>query len=346
MGGHWSGGARKRAIRPDCNRNKAISLPALAFLLSAILSSTGCIGVTGASKAQSTSGTAAISVAPAAIKFGSVAIGSTASQSVTVSNTGSSNLTVTQASTTAGGITITGVSLPLSIDAGKQSTFNVVFTPKSAGVLSGNVFVISDVSSTPSAVSLSGIGMAATADLIPSTSSLNFGSVVVGKSSVFSVVLANAGNSNVTVSAVSVTGASYSTSGVSAGLVLAPGQSATLDVTFTPAATGSLPGSITVSSNATNSPLKISLSGGGPLSAAHSVALTWTASSSSVAGYNVYRSQVSGGPYAKLDSSIVSSNSYTDLSVQAGLTYYYVLTSVSSGGMESSKSSQVSVTVP
>src|SRR5579863_7143533 len=127
-GGHWSGGARKRATRQNCKCNKAISVAALAFLLSAILSSTGCIGVTGASKTQSTSGTAAISVAPASIKFGSVALGSTASQSVTVSNNGSSNLTVTQASTTAAGITITGVSLPLAITAGKQSTFNVVFS--------------------------------------------------------------------------------------------------------------------------------------------------------------------------------------------------------------------------
>ena len=65
-----------------------------------------------------------------------------------------------------------------------------------------------------------------------------------------------------------------------------------------------------------------------------------------VAGYNVYRSQTSGGPYSKLDSSIVAADAYTDSSVQSGQTYYYVVTSVTSSGVESADSTQVSATVP
>jgi fibronectin type 3 domain-containing protein len=164
------------------------------------------------------------------------------------------------------------------------------------------------------------------------------------------VTLTNSGNSDVTVSKVTVSGADYLSSGVSAGLTLAPGQSATLDATFTPAAAGSFPGSVTVVSNATNSPANISLSGSGTLAqtqqTTHSVSVTWSPSTSSVAGYNVYRSEVSGGPYSALESSIVAVDSYTDTNVQSGSTYYYVVKSVTAAGVESADSSQASVSVP
>jgi hypothetical protein len=349
----WFGGAEKCATLTNSADKKAISFAALVLLL-AILSSSGCVGLTGAAKPASsqpsTPGAAAISVAPASVNFGHVAVGSTASQSVTISNGGGSNLMVTQASTTAAGVNITGISLPLMIGAGKQSTFDVVFSPKAAGALSGDITVMSDLSGSPSMVTLSGTAMAATTLLTTSASSLNFGNVAVGKSNTLSVTLTNAGNSNITISKVSVAGARYSTSGVSAGLILAPGQSATLDATLSPLAAGSLPGSVTVASNAANSPATISLSGDGAATSSqtvsHSVALTWTPSTSVVAGYDVYRSEISGGPYSKLDSSIVAADSYTDASVQAGLTYYYVVTSVTSAGVQSADSAQTSATIP
>jgi hypothetical protein len=344
------GDARKYVMSTKTVRKKAIPFAALALLLFAILSSSGCIGLTGATKPkssqQNTPGAATISVAPASVSFGSVAVGGAASQSVTISNGGGSNLTVMQASSTAAGVTITGISLPLTIGPGKQSTFNVVFSPKAAGALSGNVSVLSDISSSPSTVSLSGTGMAATALLTTSTSGLSFGNVAVGKSSVLSATLTNAGNSNINVSQVAVSGVPYSVSGVSAGLILAPGQSATLDATFSPLAAGNVSGSVTVVSNATNSPATISLSGDGTQTASHAVALTWAPSTSVVAGYNVYRSEVSGGPYAKLDSSIVVTDSFTDSTVQGGLTYYYVVTSITSASAESPNSAQASVTIP
>ncbi len=66
------------------------------------------------------------------------------------------------------------------------------------------------------------------------------------------------------------------------------------------------------------------------------VALSWNASTSQgVVGYNAYRSTTSGGPYTKLNSSLISSTSYTDQMVQSGLTYYYVTTAVNSQGLES-----------
>jgi hypothetical protein len=344
-------GAKKHATLFSAPGNRAIPFTSAAFLLLLILCCSGCIGVTGAPKTSSlqptTSSVAAISVAPASINFGSVPLGGTASQSITISNGGTSNLTITRASASSAGVTITGVTLPLVIDAGKQSTLNVIFSPKAAGTLAGDVSIMSSISSTPSTVSLSGIGMASTAVLSASLPSFNFGSVAVGKSSALTVKVTNVGNSNVTISKVTVSGASYAVAGVSAGLILSPGQSATLDSTFSPLTAGSFSGIVTIASNASNSPGTILLSGSSAVqAAAHSVALSWTPSTSTVSGYNVYRSAVSGGPYSKLDSSVLATDVLTDSTVQAGQSYSYVVRSVTAGGVESVDSTQVSITIP
>jgi hypothetical protein len=79
----------------------------------------------------------------------------------------------------------------------------------------------------------------------------------------------------------------------------------------------------------------------------HSATLSWSASvSSNVAGYYVFRSTTSGGPYTQMTPSLVSGMSYTDSTVQAGQTYYYVLTAVTSSGIQSAYSTQVSGTIP
>jgi fibronectin type 3 domain-containing protein len=78
----------------------------------------------------------------------------------------------------------------------------------------------------------------------------------------------------------------------------------------------------------------------------HSVALTWSASTSTVSGYNVYRSIVNGSGYTKLNSGLINGTSYDDTIVQSGTTYFYVTTSVDSGGDESTYSNQASATIP
>jgi fibronectin type 3 domain-containing protein len=145
-----------------------------------------------------------------------------------------------------------------------------------------------------------------------------------------------------------MSGSGYAATGISANETLAAGQSASMTVVFTPTTASTSSGSISVSSNASNSPLTIGLSGTGVQAAQPSVTLSWSAStSSSVAGYNVYRSTVSGGPYTTLlNGSLVTGLTFTDTNVQAGATYYYVVVAVNSNGVESSDSNQASATIP
>jgi fibronectin type 3 domain-containing protein len=78
----------------------------------------------------------------------------------------------------------------------------------------------------------------------------------------------------------------------------------------------------------------------------HTATLTWKPSSSHVAGYNVYRSEVSGQKYQKINSSLVKGLTYKDNTVLKGVTYYYVTRAVDDQGRESENSNETIVSVP
>ncbi|HTD72136.1 MAG TPA: hypothetical protein VK652_01310 [Steroidobacteraceae bacterium] len=70
------------------------------------------------------------------------------------------------------------------------------------------------------------------------------------------------------------------------------------------------------------------------------VTLTWTASAGAT-GYNVKRATTSGGPYSQI--AAPTSSGYTDFSVINGVTYYYVVSTLTAAG-ESANSAQVAAT--
>lgn len=76
----------------------------------------------------------------------------------------------------------------------------------------------------------------------------------------------------------------------------------------------------------------------------HTIILTWNASTTSGATYNVYRATVSGGPYTKINTSAVTTTTYTDANGAAGTKYFYVVTAVDAGGFESPFSNEASAT--
>jgi hypothetical protein len=257
-----------------------------------------------------------------------VTAGQTASFSVSVSGTSPFTYRWTRNGAAISGATSSTYTTPATTTSDNGAQFAVIVS-NSAG----------NVTSNPATLTVN----AATLLLTMNPANLSFGSVNVGSSASQQATLTNSGNGNVTLSGMSFTGAGFSASGVSSGQILAPSQTATINVSFQPAATGSVSGSVTVASNA--APAVITLSGAGVQQVSHSVLLSWTRSTSTVNGYVVYSSQVSGGPYTKLTTSAVSLPSYTDSSVQNGKTYYYVVTAVDAQGVESSYSNQASATI-
>ncbi len=268
-----------------------------------------------------------IQVNPTSINFGNGVVGISLSQVLIIKNTGTATLTITQVTATGSAFSVSGFSLPLNVNAGQQTTITVAFLPNVIGSASGNISIVSNAPTSPTSVGLSGTGIAATFTLGISPTSLSFGNVTTGTSSAAqNVTITNTGNSNVAISQINLIGAGYLMTGGGAPVTLSPSQTITLVVQFSPTTAGAVSGSITIVSNATGSPATVSLSGTGVTPVQHSVTLTWNASTSTVSGYNVYRSTVSGSGYVKLNSSLVAVLTYTDSTVQSGTTYFYVTT--------------------
>ena len=287
-----------------------------------------------------------VSATPNSASFGGVAVGNSNSQSITLANSGNATLTISQVTVTGTGFSVSGLSTSTTIAAGSNAAFSVVFKPGSATAVQGSIVLTTNASPSQLTIPLTGTGATTNTQLVSNPTSLAFGTVTVNGTNTLTSVLTNTGNSNVTLSNVSVVGTGLSASGVSIGMVLQPSQSANLTVTFAPKAIGSLTAaSVTVTSNAP--PVTISVTGTG---AQHSVSLVWAASTSpSIAGYYVYRSTTAGTGYGKLNSSSTvspSSTQYTDSTVQSGQTYYYVVTAVNSSNVESADSNQTVATIP
>lgn len=183
-------------------------------------------------------------------------------------------------------------------------------------------------------------------DLTVTPSSVDFGEVSTGSESSRSVTVVNDGASAVPVSSVSISGPGFSASGVPAGLMLDPGETAALTVTFAPSSTGAVTGKVLVAKVPFLNPLVVSLSGTGVGADAHSVTLTWNASTSGVAGYRAYRATSPGGPYTSLNTAPNPQLRWTDSTVESGTTYYYVVTSVAANAAESAYSNQASAAIP
>jgi hypothetical protein len=289
----------------------------------------------------------AIQVSSASLNFGNDVLGTNSTQPLIITNTGTATLTISQVNKTGSAFSVSGYTLPLNVNAGKQTTITIAFLPTSVGAAIGNISIVSNAPTSPTSVGLSGTGTAATLTLGISPPSLSFGNVTTSTSSApQNVTITNTGNANVTFSQITLNGSAYAMTGGSAPVTISPSQNLVLTIRFSPTVTGSISGSISMASNASGSPATVSLSGTGVTAVQHSVALTWNASTSTVSGYNVYRGTVSGGPYTKINSSLLAILSYADSTVQSGTTYYYVTTAVDSGGDESVYSTGASGTIP
>jgi len=289
---------------------------------------------------------AALTIIPSSVSFGNVSVGSPNSQTVQLTDSGTGVLTISQVSASGTGFSTSALSLPLSLNPSQSTTFNVQFAPASAGSVTGSVSVVSNAPNSPAAIPLTGTGVASTMVLSFSTTNLSFGSVNTGTSAAQTVTVTNTGNANVAISSVAASGTGFSLSGANTPVTLTPTQSLTFSVIFAPTVAGNATGSVTVTSNATGSPATIALSGTGAQASSHTVALSWNASTSTVSGYNVYRTTTSGSGYLKINSSLVGTLTYTDSTVQSATTYYYVTTAVDSSGSESTYSNQAAATIP
>jgi hypothetical protein len=198
-------------------------------------------------------------------------------------------------------------------------------------------------------VALSGTGTGTTptgVSLSPTT--LSFGTQPVATTSAAqTITLSNGGSAAVSISGLTITGANsgdFVEVADTCGSSLAGGGNCTIGVTFTPSATGQRTATLTITDNASGSPQTATFTGTG----SRDVILSWGASpSAGIVGYNVYRGTTSGGESSTpLNSTPINGTGYVDTNVTAGMTYYYVVTSVGSNGVQSAPSNETEAVVP
>ncbi len=283
-----------------------------------------------------------------------------------------------------GSFTIAASPASLSIAQGNQGTstvtttisggFNSAIALSAAGVPSGTTVTFNPTSvpapgSGSSSMTIA-VGAATPAGTYPITVTGNGGGTQQTTTVTLTVTAGTTFSISASPAALSIMqgnqGASTITTAISGGFnsaitLSASGMPSGTTVTFNPTsipAPGSGNSTMTISVGSTTLmgtyPITVTGTGGGihqavavTLTVTAQVSLSWNPSSSpGIAGYNIYRSTVSGGPYTKVNSSLDPNVTYNDQAVQDGYTYYYVTTAVDNQGNESSYSNQASAYVP
>jgi hypothetical protein len=239
--------------------------------------------------------------------------------------------------------------LPIEIQPGASVELPVIFKPTASGSMTGVMTLKSTAEDSSLSIDLTGTGVAknsAAPVLGVTPATLNFGNVTVGSSASLQATL-TASNAAVAISSDSSTSSEFVLSGLSLPATIAAGKSVAVTIKFTPNASGAASGQAGFTSNATGSPTVEQLTGTGVAqSSSHYVSLSWNAAGGTPVGYNVFRGTSSGGPYAMINTALEASTNYTDNTVVAGTTYYYVASAVNAQGEESAYSNVVKVVIP
>jgi hypothetical protein len=211
---------------------------------------TGTLSITtsASSTAQtvSLSGTGlglAAAVSPGSLSFSAEPVGTaSAAQNLVLSNVGSTPFNFTEVFVS-GDFSQTS-NCPATLAAGSSCTFQVVFTPTAAGTRKGSVTITTTAPNTLPTVNLTGLGVTTSAQVSPST--LTFGNQTIGTSSVSQPVnLSNVGSGVLTVSSIAAS-ANFSETNNCGPTLAASYGSCTINVTFSPTASGPVTGTLTV----------------------------------------------------------------------------------------------------
>lgn len=148
-----------------------------------------------------------------------------------------------------------------SLPAQQSCTVNVTFTPSTNGTRSASLTLTDNAPNSPQNVGLSGVGVA---PVVLSTTSINFGTVLVKSSSTApSVTLTN--NQSIALSNIniSISGSTTFTQVNTCGSSIPALGQCTITVTFSPITGGAQSATVNITDSASNSPQTISLKGTG-----------------------------------------------------------------------------------
>lgn len=191
-----------------------------------------------------------ITANPTQMTFGSVVLGQTsAPQTLTVTNSGQAYLSGVSISAT-GSFALLGNVCPATLAAGTSCTTGVEMTPKTTGIQSGTLTILTaSAGVAPAVVPLTGNGIPS-GSLTVTPAVLSFGALTVGQTSAAqTVTVSNTGATTLAGLTFQVAG-DYSLAQNQCGTQLTSGTSCTFTVAFSPSVPGTRIGSVTIHSTA------------------------------------------------------------------------------------------------
>ena len=204
---------------------------------------------------------------PVALTFAGQAVGTqSGAQSLSLANLGTAPLLLTQAVSLSGANStefLESDNCGSTVAIGANCTIFIKFAPHSAGSRSATLSVADNASGSPQSVALTGTGVAPLAQVAPT--SLSFApQPVASPSAAVPVTITNVGTAPMTISSLAITGANPLDFSEAANCgTVGAGNLCTVQVTFTPTATGIRSATLSVTDNAAGSPQTIPLSGSG-----------------------------------------------------------------------------------
>ncbi len=197
----------------------------------------------------STPASAAISLSPASIAFGTQQVGTgSASVTLTVTNSGNADLHVTSV-VTSGDFLAADACVGTTIAPGASCTVNVAFAPTATGQRSGSLTIYGDVPGGQISEALSGNGSAPAA-IVLTPGPVVFPSTSLGvTSAAINITIANTGGTVSHLQGVSVSG-DFRIAANTCGTSLAAQTSCTVGILFAPTLAGLRTGTLTVSDDA------------------------------------------------------------------------------------------------
>jgi Transmembrane protein 131-like N-terminal/Abnormal spindle-like microcephaly-assoc'd, ASPM-SPD-2-Hydin len=235
-----------RALTPVLHviANRAANVGSVLAVLLAFFGMLGTSGCVGFSANPAVTSKGGLHLTPDAIDFGSVGVGSNASQPVIVANRSTKKVTLTNISATGSEFSITGFSGPTVLQPGQTMKLTAAFAPTSAGKQSGNISVTMASQGPAMMATLTGKGSTSLLSATPSP--VNFGNVSEGDPSTQTLKLTDEGAESVVITSVSASGKGFSVSGVTTPQTLTPKQSIALTAKFDPSSAGAETGKISV----------------------------------------------------------------------------------------------------
>jgi mono/diheme cytochrome c family protein len=201
----------------------------------------------------------AISVSPASVDFGSVAVGAIEVRAITLQNTGAADLVVSSIGTSGPPFSVSAPGCATLAPA-QSCTVNVRFAPGATGSVTGTLSVLHNAAGSPSTVALGGRGAQGVASIEPA--SLDFGAVWLGTvTAPLTARVVNRGDAPLTLGTIAASSTAFEIAGgdCHAGLQLAPEASCTVRVRYRAPIAGSPTATLTVQHDGSSGPASAAL---------------------------------------------------------------------------------------